>query len=174
MNTSDIIIRAATSADAALLAELGAQTFYETFAAENTPENMTAYLASAFGPEIQAAELADPASRFFIAECGGVVIGYARLYAGEPPACIGDPEAAELQRIYVIQEWLKRGVGALLLQTCLREARAAGHQTIWLGVWERNPRAIAFYQRWEFEPVGTHVFQLGTEAQTDLLLRRRL
>jgi ribosomal protein S18 acetylase RimI-like enzyme len=174
MNNHPIQIRYAAAADAALLAELGAKTFYETFASENTPENMADYLASAFSPSKQAAELADPAGCFLIAESGGIPAGYARLRTGEAPPEIGDPGAIELQRIYVLRDWQGHKVGAALIQACLNEATAKGHATIWLGVWEHNPRAIAFYQKWGFEQVGAHVFQLGDDPQTDLVMRRSL
>ncbi|HLV35670.1 MAG TPA: GNAT family N-acetyltransferase [Spirillospora sp.] len=174
MTDTEINIRYGTQADAALLAELGAQTFRETFANNNTPENMAAYLAEAFGPDIQLAELVDPANRFLIAESAGVPIGYAKLRSGEVPAEVGDAQAVELQRIYVLNGWLGRGVGEQLMRACLREAETNGHTTIWLGVWEHNPRAIAFYRKWGFEQVGVHVFQLGDDPQTDLILRRRI
>lgn len=169
-----IQIRHATPADAVLLAEVGAQAFSEAFAADNTPENLAAYLASTFSPAKQAAELADPAGRYLIAHTGETVIGYARLRTGEVPTEIGDPNAIELQRIYVLREWLGHNVGAALMRAALEEATANNHTTIWLGVWEHNPRAIAFYQRWGFEQVGTHVFHLGDDLQTDWIMRRRV
>jgi ribosomal protein S18 acetylase RimI-like enzyme len=174
MSNPEIIIRYATPADAALLAELGARTFTETFAADNTPENLAAYLQSAFSPALQAAELADPSSCMLIAESGSVAVGYARLRAGTAPAEVGDAQALELQRIYVLRDWVGHKAGAALMQASLREAAARGHRTIWLGVWERNARAIRFYHKWGFEQVGSHVFQLGDDPQTDLLMRRSL
>ena len=173
-NDRSIQIRYATSADADLLAKVGAQAFAEAFAAENTPENLAAYLASAFSPAIQAAEIADPAGCFLIAQMGESAIGYARMRTGDVPPEVGDPNAIELQRIYVLRDWLGHKVGAALMRASLEEAAARGHRTIWLGVWERNPRAIAFYQRWGFEQVGTHMFQLGDDAQTDWLMRRSI
>lgn len=174
MDNHSIHIRHAAASDAALLADLGAKAFYETFASENTPENMAAYLKSAFSPAIQAAELADPAGCFMIAECDGAAAGYARLRTGEAPPEIGDTGAIELQRIYVLKAWQGHKVGAALMQACLNEAAAKGHRTIWLGVWERNPRAIAFYRKWGFEQAGAHIFQLGDDPQTDLVMRRSL
>lgn len=171
-NDRRIHIRYATPGDAALLAEVGAQTFAETFAADNTAENLGAYLASAFSPAIQAAEIADPAGCFLIAHRGDTTLGYARLRIGNIPPEIGDPNAIELQRIYVLQDWIGHKVGAALMRASLEKAKAGNHSTIWLGVWERNPRAIAFYQRWGFEQVGTHVFQLGDDPQTDWIMRR--
>lgn len=165
-------IRRATESDADLLASLGATTFYQSFAAQNTPENMTAYLAATFGPEKQRAELADPRNIFLIAENAGVAIGYAHLRTGKPPACVSDPKAIELVRLYVSSTFQGSGVGGRLMDACLTEARQAGHQTIWLGVWQQNTRAQAFYHRWNFSIVGEHVFQLGDDPQMDWLMER--
>jgi GNAT superfamily N-acetyltransferase len=168
----DLTIRRAGAVDAGLLVELGARTFSETFAADNKPEDMAAYLASSFNPARQAAELNDPASTFLIAEVGGVAAGYAQLHAGEPAEGVGGAKPVELLRLYVSREWLGRGVGGALMRACVDEARRAGHETIWLGVWERNGRAQAFYRKWDFRAVGEQVFQLGSDAQTDILMER--
>ena len=170
----DVTIRRAVAGDAGLLSELGARTFSETFAADNSPEDMAAYLASSFNPARQTAELNDPASTFFIAEVGGLAAGYAQLHAGEPAEGIEGPQPVELVRLYVSREWLGRGVGEALMRACLDGARQAGHETIWLGVWERNGRAQAFYRKWDFRAVGEHVFQLGSDPQTDILMERAL
>jgi ribosomal protein S18 acetylase RimI-like enzyme len=170
----DVTIRRADPADAGLLAELGARTFSETFAADNNPEDMAVYLAASFNLARQTAELADPAATFFIAEVGGVAAGYAKLHAGEPLEGVGGAKPVELVRLYVSREWLGRGVGEALMRACVDEAQRAGHETIWLGVWERNGRAQAFYRKWDFRAVGEHVFQLGSDPQTDILMERAL
>jgi ribosomal protein S18 acetylase RimI-like enzyme len=167
-------IRRATARDAALLADLGARTFQDTFAADNTPEDMAAYLSTSFSPEIQSAELADPNSTFLIAEVDKVAAGYAKLCAGETPACVTGPKPIELVRLYVDIEWLGRGVGEALMRDSIDRARQQGHETMWLGVWEHNRRAQAFYRKWGFRAVGEHVFQLGSDPQTDLILERSL
>jgi GNAT superfamily N-acetyltransferase len=170
----DVMIRRADSADARLLTELGARTFLETFAADNSPEDMAAYIASSFNLAQQTAELADPAATFFIAEVGGVAAGYAKLHAGEAAEGVGGAKPVELVRLYVSREWLGLGVGEALMRACVDEAQRAGHETIWLGVWERNGRAQAFYRKWNFRAVGEHVFQLGSDPQTDILMERAL
>jgi GNAT superfamily N-acetyltransferase len=167
-------IRRAGPADAALLAELGARTFHETFAADNRPEDMAAYLASAFSVEQTERELSDPRSIWLVAEIDGAAAGYAKLYAGAAPECVRGPDPVELARIYAARAWLGRGVGALLLRACLEEARRGGHRTIWLGVWERNERARAFYRKWDFRDAGTQIFQLGSDTQTDVVMEREL
>ncbi len=170
----DLTIRRANPEDAGLLAELGARTFSETFADDNSPEDMAAYLAASFNPAQQTAELNDPASTFFIAEVGGLAAGYAQLHAGEPAEGVEGPKPVELVRLYVSREWLGRGVGEALMCACVDGARQRGHGTIWLGVWERNGRAQAFYRKWDFRAVGEHVFQLGSDAQRDILMERAL
>lgn len=167
-------IRRASPRDAGLLSELGARTFSETFAADNAPENMAAYLAAAFGTEKQWEELADPQSTFLIAEIDGVAAGYAKLHPGYALDGVSGESPIEIVRLYVSRAWLGRGVGEALMRACIDEGRKAGHRTIWLGVWEHNPRARAFYRKWDFREVGQHVFQLGSDPQTDVLMQREL
>ena len=170
----DVTIRRGNSDDARLLAELGAYTFHETFAVDNTSEDMDAYLASNFNVAQQTAELAHPASTFLIAEVDGQAAGYAKLHAAEPPKEIEGGRPIELVRLYVSSEWFGRGVGEALMRACLDEARNTGHETLWLGVWERNARAQAFYRKWDFRAVGEHMFQLGSDEQRDILMERAL
>jgi len=168
----EVTIRGANCEDAGLLTELGARTFAQTFAADNTSEDMDDYLAASFNIAQQTAELADPKSTFLIAEVGGLVAGYAKLHAGEPAEDVDGPKPVELVRLYVSREWIGRGVGEALMRACVNQARAAGYQTIWLGVWERNGRAQAFYRKWNFRTVGEHIFQLGSDPQRDILMER--
>lgn len=165
-------IRRATSSDASLLAELGARTFAETFATDNQPEDMAAYLAASFSPEKQAGELSDPLSTFLLAEIDGSAAGYAVLRPSETPDEVSGEKPIELVRLYVSREWHGRGVGAALMQACLDEARRQDYRTLWLGVWEHNDRARAFYRKWNFDDIGKHIFQLGTDAQNDILMER--
>lgn len=167
-----ITIRRGTAADHTLLAELGALAFAAAFAADNTPENMAAYLAEHFGAARQAAELADPATIFLIAEQGGEAIGYARLKRGPAPACIRGARPIEIVRFYAHPNCIGRGVGAALMQACLEQAARQGCDAVWLDVWERNARAIAFYEKWGFVVVGAQDFLLGDDLQHDLLMVR--
>lgn len=169
-----LTVRRASADDAGVLAELGARTFSDAFAADNRPEDMAAYLASAFSPEQVKSELLDPLSTFLLAYTDGAPAGYAKLYAGRAHASVAGANPIELARIYVSQNFLGRGVGPSLMRACLDEARGKGHQTIWLGVWERNARAIAFYRKWDFREVGTQIFQLGSDRQTDVVMERDL
>src|SRR5882724_5850399 len=174
IETSIPTIRRATEADATLLADLGVRTFYETFAADNTPEDMTAYLATSFSREQQAAELADPRTTLLIVQINATAVGYAMLRSGETPKEVSGEKPIELVRFYVSREWHGRGIGEYLMQSCLEEARLRDYQTLWLGVWERNIRARAFYRKWNFRDVGEHVFQLGADLQNDILMQRKL
>jgi diamine N-acetyltransferase len=168
------LIRRATIADAGLLAELGARTFSDTFAADNKPEDMRAYLSSSFSPAKQTEELLDPLSVFLIAEIDKRAIGYAGLHGGRVPHCVNKASPIELTRIYVDKDWLGRAVGEALMKGCIETARQAGYCTLWLGVWERNERAKAFYRKWGFREVGTQIFQLGSDSQTDILMERSI
>ena len=168
----ELTIRRANSEDAGLLAELGARTFSETFAADNSPEDLAAYLAASFNLARQTDELADPASTFLFAEVGGLTAGYAQLHDGEPADGVEGAKPVELVRLYVSREWHGRGVGEALMHACVDEARQGGHETMWLGVWERNGRAQAFYRKWDFRAVGEHVFHLGSDPQKDILMER--
>ena len=170
----NLIIRRGKAEDAVLLAELGARTFSDTFAADNTPEDMAAYLASSFSAAQQTAELSDPRCSYQIAEVNGVATGYALLREGNAPSSVAGDKAIELVRLYVSRESLGSGVGAALMQACIDEAKERGYETLWLGVWEHNQRAQAFYRKWNFIEVGTHFFQLGDDRQTDILMQRSI
>ena len=170
----NLIIRRGTAADAALLAELGARTFSETFAPDNSAADMAAYLDSAFSPAQQAAELADSSSLFLIAEKDRVALGYAMLRSGNVLENVTGDRPIEVVRLYVSRATLGSGVGPALMQACIDEARQRGYKTLWLGVWEHNGRAQAFYRKWNFTGIGTHIFHLGDDPQTDILMQRAI
>jgi GNAT superfamily N-acetyltransferase len=157
-----------------VLAEEGARMFWDTFAPHNTVENMTAYIAAAFNPAKQAQELADRASKFLIAELDDRLAGYARLKFGPAPSPVAGHRPVEIVRIYARQDLLGTGIGARLMGASLEEATRAGCDVVWLGVWERNPRAIGFYRKWGFREVGDHAFMLGDDLQRDLVMARSL
>lgn len=173
-----IRIRKANEKDAALLADLGRRAFTDAFQAANTPENFAAYLTEAFSEQKQAAELAQPGSIFLVAEMDNPQtgkaepVGYARLLAGSSETCITGANPVELMRIYALGAYTGHGIGSALMQEALNTARGGGYDVIWLGVWQENPRAVAFYERWGFQKVGTHVFQLGDDPQTDWIMQR--
>lgn len=165
-----ITIRQARVEDNDLMATLGRQTFFDSFGADNPPEDMAAYLEESFSPDIQAAELADPSSHCLIAEAGGLPVGYARLVEAPAPPCISAHRPIKLVRLYASKPWIGSGVGAALMTRCIAEAQQRQCDGIWLGVWGRNSRAIRFYRKWGFSEMGTQAFLLGTDRQTDLVL----
>ncbi|MFO7623801.1 MAG: GNAT family N-acetyltransferase [Anaerolineales bacterium] len=169
-----IRIRCAKMNDNELLAEVGRRLFATAFGAQNKPEDLAAYLAKSFSPQIQADELADPASVTLIAESEGAFAGYARLKVGQPVFAIPGQHPVELVRIYSEREYIGQGVGSALMQACLEEAARREFDVIWLGVWEQNPRAIRFYERWGFVRAGTQIFKLGEDFQTDYVMYLKL
>ena len=171
-------IRRAVPDDAALLAAFGWQAFHDTFAADNRPEDMAAYLDATFGEAQQRAELLDPRSTYLVAERaqadGAGMVGYVRLREGDAPEGVDAAPAVEIGRLYARRDMVGQGIGAALMEACLAHARALGARAAWLGVWEHNARAIAFYERWGFADVGTSTFVLGSDVQTDRIMVRAL
>lgn len=165
-------IRVATAEDAERVSALAARTFHETFAADNTAEDMAAYLAATFTVERQRRELADPAQRTFLLEIDAVPVGYAQLTLSAPDPAVTGESPIELARFYVDGAWHGRGLAQQLMRAVIDEAVRCGARTLWLGVWERNPRAIAFYRKHGFVDVGSHPFVLGRDVQTDRIMRR--
>ena len=167
-------IRYGTTDDAEMLSELGAKTFYDTFAKDNTPENIAAYLKDSFSPEIQFNELSSPDNIFLIVESENIPIGYAQLVLNGKDGAIQRSKPLEIRRIYATQEYLGKGVGKELMQATIREARQRGCDCVWLGVWEKNQRAIDFYKRWGFCEVGMHLFSIGDDPQNDYVMELEL
>lgn len=169
-----VAIRRACVADAAALAEIGARTFHETFAADNRPDDMAAYLATSFGVSQQTAELASADYVTLLACAGATPIAFAQVRRKEPPACVEGPAPVELHRFYVDRQWHGRGVAAPLMAASADAIRALGGRTAWLSVWEHNPRARAFYVKCGFRQTGTAEFWVGPDCQTDHILERTI
>jgi ribosomal protein S18 acetylase RimI-like enzyme len=170
MKPSQISIRYASQQDAGLLADLGAKTFIQTYSESNPFENIDAYVKEFFSPEKQKTEISDSSNLFLIAEYEGQVFGYAQVSSGNQTPEITSKNPIELVRIYLLPEFIGKGLGSSLMQACLQESLARGHDAIWLGVWEHNQRAIAFYEKWGFKKIGTHQFTLGADLQTDWIM----
>jgi len=170
----DVMIRTATTADAAILADLGARTFRETFEAVSSPENLAAFLEGAYGEALQRAELMDPARPARILEVDGVPSGFLQLRLGHREPGVPGERPVELQRIYVLRSAQGGGRGAALMTEAVEMARAWGADSLWLGVWEHNDKALAFYARSGFCEVGEHLFKIGDQVDRDLLLAKAL
>jgi diamine N-acetyltransferase len=164
----------ATAADAAELAVFGARTFAETFGADNTVEDLRLHLASAWSTERQAAEIRDPGKDTLLARVDGVLAGFAQLHVGKAPTCIATVKPVELLRFYVDKPWQGQGLASQLMEAVVRQARGRTGRELWLGVWERNLRAQAFYRKHGFREVGTQIFVVGTDPQTDHVMLREI
>lgn len=172
----EIKIRHADLKDAEILAGLSRKTFWDAFHEnpKNAPEDMADYMRTAFSLEQIKQELADTKTIFLIAEIASEAVGYAKLLVDTREHGIKAEKPIELARLYSKQEFLGKGVGAKLMERCFQEAKILSCDAMWLGVWEFNPRAQAFYRKYGFQEVGKHIFQLGSDAQTDVLMQKRL
>lgn len=166
------VIRPARVPDAPWLADLAERTFRETYTAHNSPHDMERYVADHFAPALQAAELADPHNLTLVVEVDGRPAGYTQLGQRPAPSCVTGAEPMEIIRFYIDRPWHGQGLAQELMRAAAEHAQAAGSRTLWLGVWERNPRAIAFYRKCGFTEVGTQTFVLGADHQRDLVLER--
>lgn len=167
-----ITVRQATVADATLLRELGIKTFHDTFAAHNTAEDMERYLSQNFSPEQVIKDIEEPGSVFLIAYDGAMPVGYSKIRSSGIPEGLNATNPLEIERIYAAKAYIGQPVGKVLMDACLAYAAQHEHDVVWLGVWEDNPRAIAFYAKWGFKVFGSHPFVLGTDVQNDLLMSR--
>lgn len=167
-----ITIRLATTSDAALIADMSRQTFYDSFAADNKKENIDKFLNEQFTREALMQEVGAERNIFLLAYDEETPVGYARLRENNNPPELGILHTIEIARIYAIRSAIGKGVGKALMQKCIDIARQKKAGTIWLGVWEHNQRAIDFYTRWGFEKFADHDFVLGDEVQKDWLMKR--
>ena len=160
--------------DLTLLRQISLETYVETFEAVNTPANMQSYLQQAFNTQRLSDELAEPHSQFFLAYKHDQVTGYFKINNGSAQTEFNDPNALELERIYVLRRYQGQGLGQQLLNAVINIANEQQKQWLFLGVWEHNQKALAFYQRNGFYRIGQHIFNMGDDPQTDYLLRKDL
>lgn len=156
------------------LQQIGRQTFYETFSADNTDENMTKYLDEAFSIKKLTAEFYDKNSEFYFAMLDNKVIGYLKLNFGPSQTELKDDKALEIERIYVLKEFHGKHVGQILYNKAIEIARQKNVDYVWLGVWEKNQRAINFYKKNGFVEFDRHIFKLGNDEQTDIMMKLNL
>ncbi len=169
-----IEIRKITLSDINELQSISRQTFFDTFSVGNTEENMTKYLDEGLSIEKLTAELNDKNAEFYFATLDGNVIGYLKLNFGQSQTELRDDKALEIERIYVLKEYHGKNVGQLLYDQAIQIARQKNADYVWLGVWEENPRAINFYKKNGFVEFEKHIFKLGNDEQTDIMMKLRL
>ncbi|MCR6111417.1 GNAT family N-acetyltransferase [Bacillus sp. A301a_S52] len=160
--------------DLRLLQEISTETFYDTFKDQNSPENMKAYLERAFNLKQLEKELFNISSVFFFAYVNNEVTGYLKVNTNDAQSEDMGEEALEIERIYVKNSFHNRGIGNYLLKKTMEIALARNKKKIWLGVWEKNKNAIAFYKRKGFVQIGTHSFYMGNEEQMDFIMTKKL
>jgi ribosomal protein S18 acetylase RimI-like enzyme len=153
---------------------IGRQTFSETFSAGNTEENMRKYLDEGFSSEKLRAELNDKNAAFYFAKISNQVIGYLKLNVGQSQTELKDDKALEIERIYVLKEFQGKNIGQMLYEKAIQIAGNINADYIWLGVWEENKRAISFYQKNGFVEFDKHIFKLGDDEQTDIMMKLKL
>jgi ribosomal protein S18 acetylase RimI-like enzyme len=171
---SEIEIRKVTNNDLDQLQKIGRQTFYETFASGNTEDNMKKYLDESFSVTKLTTELSDNNAEFYFATLDNNVIGYLKINFRQSQTELQDEKAVEIERIYVLKEYHGKNVGQLLLDKATNIARQKNADYIWLGVWEENPRAINFYKKNGFVEFDKHIFKLGNDEQTDIMMKLKL
>ncbi|KAB1232459.1 GNAT family N-acetyltransferase [Chryseobacterium viscerum] len=171
---SSIIIIKASSEDLEIVQNLGIQTFSETFAEDNTEESMKKYLEESFNTEKIKSELSNPNSFFYIAWEEDNPVGYLKVNSGKAQTELQDETSLEIERIYVKKSHHGKKVGQLLYHQALETAQQLNKAYLWLGVWEENLRALNFYRKNGFVEFDKHIFKLGEEEQTDLMMKKML
>lgn len=172
--TPAVTLRGATPDDAVKLSEFARRNFAETFGPDNSAEDLALPLSYTYSPELQRRELSNPRFATLLAEVAGELAGYGQLHEVTPHASVTTPKPIELLRFYVDRAWHGQGVAGSLMEAVFTTARTRGAESVWLSVWQRNPRAIAFYHRQGFVTVGTQTFVLGTDRQLDWVMARAL
>lgn len=170
----DIQINKISISDIYQLQEISKMTFYESFSAGNTEENMAKYLEEEFSIKKLGAELIDINSEFYFASMVDKIIGYIKLNFGPSQTELKENHALEIERIYVLKEFYGKNIGQLLYNKAIQIAELKKLDYVWLGVWEENPRAINFYKKNGFEEFDKHLFKLGNEEQTDIMMKLKL
>lgn len=170
MQTTQLQFRRGRAGDAPALAAFAARTFVDTFGADNDPVHLQAHLAQAYGTAQQSAELCDPDVATVLATLDDALVAYAQVRHAPAPDCVTQAATVELHRFYVDRTAHGLGVAQRLMEQVRAMAREFGAHHLWLGVWERNPRAISFYRKAGFVDVGAHAFDVGGDHQTDRVM----
>jgi diamine N-acetyltransferase len=169
--TAGVWIRPAQPGDAGALSRFALRIFEDTFAKDNRPEDMAAYTSEVFTVERQAAEIAGPDSAVLLLFTGDdTLAGYAHVARGSAPPFVKGERPVELKRFYLDRPLHGSGAAGPLMEAVIERARAWQGDALWLGVWDRNPRAIGFYEKMRFRAVGQQTFYLGRDAQIDIVM----
>jgi diamine N-acetyltransferase len=174
MTMDKIEIKKVTIVDIENLQNIGRQTFFETFAEANTEENMQKYLTENFSATKLKAELINPDSKFYFASINKKVVGYLKINFGQAQTELKVKNALEIERIYVLKEFHGKQVGQILYNKAIQVAKRHNVDILWLGVWEENTRAISFYKKNGFIEFDKHIFILGNDEQTDIMMKLEL
>jgi ribosomal protein S18 acetylase RimI-like enzyme len=169
-----LTIRYAGLQDAVLIADISHQTFFETFAADNRKEDMDKFLNEQFTKGKLMMEVGARENIFLLAYYNEEVAGYVKLRDGRTPTALGNVDGLEIARIYVMTDMIGKGVGKQLMQSIINIAKEKSKDVLWLGVWEKNQRAIEFYTKWGFEKFAETDFLLGDDVQRDWLMKKSL
>jgi len=161
------VIRLATPADTHTLAAFGAQAFADAYRELSDAQEIADYVAEHFRPEVMASVIGDPACTVLLAWVGDSLAGYAIVKAEPAPDCVTGPAPIHLWRIYLGGGFIGQGLGSRLMRAVNAEARRQGAQTLWLGVYDRNVRAVQFYERFGFAKVGGQEFEFGGQIYID-------
>lgn len=170
----EILITKASAEDLNTLLTLGKETFFETFAESNTKEDMEKYLQENFTADKMLKELNNPGSQFYLAWEGNSAIGYLKINLDNAQTELKDEISLEIERIYVKSAYHGKKVGQLLYEKAIEIARLQKKTSVWLGVWEENPKAIRFYEKNGFVSFDKHTFKMGTDEQTDIMMKKEL
>ena len=160
--------------DLELLQEISIETFNDTFKDQNSPENMKAYLEKAFNSEQLEKELSNTSSEFFFVYFNEAVAGYLKVNINEAQSEEVGDESLEIERIYIKSKFQKQGIGKYLFNKAIEIAMERNKEKIWLGVWEKNKNAIAFYKKMGFVHTDSHSFYMGDEEQIDIIMTKTL
>ena len=158
--------------DAAAITEISERIFVRTFADQNTPDDLALYVTTSFNAAAQRSELEDPDATYLLMFVDEVLGAFALLRRDAMDPVVHGEGPVEIQRFYVDQDFHGRGIAAELMKSCMATAESIGGRTVWLGVWEKNPRAIRFYEKCGFVDIGVHEFHLGRDVQTDRVMMR--
>lgn len=170
----NITIQKVTLNDITALQHVGRKTFADTFADSNSEENMAKYLDEGFSSKKLTNELSNPDSQFYFAVQDKTIVGYLKLNTGGAQTELLDQYALEIERIYVLADYHGKSVGQHLYDKAMQVATALKASYVWLGVWEENLRAVRFYEKNGFVAFDKHVFKLGEDEQTDIMMKKSL